>query len=119
MGQGKGRGAAGVLTDESQDDGQQGRCGEGDGHVHLQHLQQVHCGHRAAAHEGLGRAYPTPGRLGLTDEDEDLVVRVPQQHGHTEGLWEGGAGSRVGGQGDASPHGPASRAPATSIYSQR
>lgn len=116
MGQGKGRGAAGVLTDESQDDGQQGRCGEGDGHVHLQHLQQVHCGHRAAAHEGLGRAYPTPGRLGLTDEDEDLVVRVPQQHGHTEGLWGGGAGSRVG---DASAHGPASGAPATSIYSQR
>lgn len=86
MGRGGGGGAAGVLTDEGQDDGQQGRCGEGDGHVHLQHLQQVHCGHRAAAREGLGRAQPTPGRPGLTDEDEDLVVRVAQQHGHAESL---------------------------------
>lgn len=37
-----------VLTHEGQDDGQQGRCGERDGHVHLQHLQQVHCGQRVA-----------------------------------------------------------------------
>ena len=44
------------LTDESQDDCEQGRCRERDGRVELQHLEQ------------------------LDDEDEDLVLRVPQQH---------------------------------------
>ena len=49
------------LTNEGQDDGEQGGCREGDGSVELQHLEQLH------------------------DEDEDLVLRVPQQHrdGHS------------------------------------
>lgn len=83
-----------VLTHKGQDDGQQGRCGEGDGHVHLQHLQQVHCGRGRRA----GRPGEAPGRGEgqgrwpegtLTNEDEDLVVGVAQQHGHTQGLQVG------------------------------
>ena len=44
------------LTDEGEDDGEERRGGEGERRVEFQHLQQLH------------------------DEDEDLVLRVPQQH---------------------------------------
>ena len=44
------------LTDEGEDDGEERRGGEGERRVEFQHLQQLH------------------------DEDEDLVLRIPQQH---------------------------------------
>lgn len=99
------------LTDEGQDDSEQRGCWEGDGHVHLQHLQKIHWGgqrhHRMTnwkwkrswgANVNVRRNWPMKTKIWwceyLSSMDTDSVCRSEQKKPSVT-VWEQLSAARV------------------------